>query len=61
LINKPRQGSNNYTADASKIRDNFREYFNSETVAVSWPEAHNLRGFELLMFSKVSYLFKVTL
>ena len=29
-------GSNNYSADAKSVRDNFRDYFSSPKIALSW-------------------------
>lgn len=34
------QGSNNYTALASKVRDEFKDYFMSELGKVSWQDSH---------------------
>lgn len=40
-----RQGSNNYTKDAEKVRDTFKEYFLSEHGEVSWQNAHVEKGY----------------
>ena len=34
------QGSHNYTRHAKDVRENFKNYFNSEVGAVSWQKEH---------------------
>ena len=36
LTGLSRTGSNNYSTDAKKVRDNFKEYFNSTEGSIDW-------------------------
>jgi len=46
LVRIRKQGSNNYSADSSQIRDNFKNYFVSESGSVSWQLDHVLQGYD---------------
>jgi DDE superfamily endonuclease len=45
MININHQGSNNATAEAFQIRDNYREYFISNDGKLQWQETYVMRGY----------------